>query len=138
MMTEQTGYESEQTYNTEDYTGLWQVLYNDEEHGLQIISANDVTNGKFLRLKGKEGYNKSVGTLNSFCSNYVSETYATSGRCVGSNAIHPEGTTELYEGSYDYLKQYAKDLIKNDTEYLSDYNALKAATHQNTNGIWNR
>ena len=137
MTTEQTGYTSEQTYNTGDYTGLWQVLYNDAEHGLQIISANDVTNGKDLYLKGKEGYNKSVGTLNSFCSNYVNETYATSGRCVGSNPIHPEGTTELYEGKYDYLKQYANDLISGDTECEADYNALKGATHQNTNGIWN-
>ena len=127
MTTEQTGYTSEQTYNTGDYTGLWQVLYNDAENGLQIISENDVTNGKNLHLNGKVGYNKSVGTLNNFCSNYVNETYATSGRCVGSNPIRPEGTSEIY----------ANDLIRADTEYESDFNALKGATHQNTDGIWN-
>ena len=137
MTTEQTGYTSEQTYNTGDYTGLWQVLYNDAEHGLQIISANDVTNGKNLYLNGKEGYNNSVGTLNSFCSNYVNPTYATSGRCVGSNPTRPEGTKELYSGSYNYIGLYANDLIKDDTEYESDFNALKGATHQNTDGIWN-
>ncbi len=137
MTTEQTGYTSAQTYNTGDYTGLWQVLYNDTEHGLQIISANDVTNGKNLYLNGKEGYNNSVGTLNSFCSNYVNATYATSGRCVGSNPVRPEGTKELYSGSYNYIGLYANDLIKDDTEYLSDFNALKGATHQNTDGIWN-
>ena len=136
MTTEQTGYESEQTYNTGDYTGLWQVLYNDAEHGLQIISANDVTNGKNLYLNGKVGYNNSVGTLNSFCSNYVNPTYATSGRCVGSNPIHPEGTKELYIPKFNYEKQYANDLIKDDTECDADFNALKGATHQHTSGIW--
>ena len=123
MTTEQTGYESEQIYNTEDYTGLWQVLYNDEEHGLQIISSDDVTNGKNLYLYGKTGYNNSVGTLNSFCSNYVNPTYATSGRCVGSNPINPEGTTELYEGIYGYLK-YINDMIKDDTEHSTDFYAM--------------
>ena len=137
MTIEQTGYTSQQTYNTGDYTGLWQVLYNDAEHGLQIISANDVTNGKNLYLRGKVGYNKSVGTLNSFCSNYVNATYAISGRCVGSNPIHPEGTTEVFSGNYNYIGLYANDLIKDDTEYESDVNALKGATHQNTDGIWN-
>ena len=76
MTTEQTGYTRAQTYNTGDYTGLWQVLYNDEEHGLQIISSNDVINGT-LWLNGKEGYNNIVQTLSSFCSNYVNPAYAT-------------------------------------------------------------
>ncbi len=134
MTAEQTG-DSAQTYNTGGYTGLWQVLYNDAEHGLQIISANDVTNGKNFYLDGKVGYNNSVGTLNSFCSNYVNPTYATSGRCVGSNPIRPEGTKELFEGSYDYQKQYANDLIKGDSECSADYNAMKRAIHQNKNGI---
>ena len=79
---------------------------------MQIISENDVTNGKLLYLTGKVGYNNSVGMLNSFCSNYVNPTYATSGRCVGSNPINPEGTKESYSGSYNYIGLYANDMIK--------------------------
>ncbi len=137
MTTEQTGYTSAQIYNTGDYTGLWQVLYNDAEYGLQIISANDVTNGKNLYLSGKVGYNKCIPTLNSFCSNYVNTAYATSGRCVGSKSTRPEGTKKLYSGSYNYIGVYANDLIRDDTEYSADYEAMCKASHQNTDGIWN-
>lgn len=100
---------------------------------MQLISADVVTNEKGLYLKGKEGYNKSIATLNNFCSNYVNATYATNARCVGTNPIHPEGTTDLFEGVDDYQKQH--DMIRDDREEVSDYNAMKEATHQNTDGL---
>ena len=66
MTTKQTGYENEQTYNTKEYIELWQVLYNDTERGLQIISKNKVNN-EYLILHGKVGYNNCLPTLNRFC-----------------------------------------------------------------------
>ena len=124
MTTKQTGYENEQTYNTKEYIELWQVLYNDTERGLQIISKNKVNN-EYLILHGKVGYNNCIPTLNSFCSNYVNPKYATSGRCVGTNPINPEGTKELYEENFDFL--YSQDLIKGDTDYTEDFYRMKDA-----------
>ncbi len=144
-----TGCDEEQTFNTGDYTGLWQVLYNDEEHGLQIISAGDVTNENYLLLAGnsdeedkKMAYNNVVDTLNGFCSNYVDTRFAISGRCVGSDPINPKDTvTETvtlefeHNGSYESGCKIGED---NETgKFNLDYNAMVAATNKNTNGINN-
>ncbi len=135
-----TGYDTEQTYNTGDYTGLWQVLYNDEEHGLQIISADVVTDnltlGNFDETKTKIGYNNAVDTLNAFCSNYVDTRYAIKGRSVGSDPKNPKDTATStvvldfeYNGSTDSGCKIA------DNNYEIDSNKLNGATSQNENGI---
>ena len=69
LTTDQTGYDTEQTYDTSEYKGEWQVLYNDEEHGLRIISTDDVTIGKKLYITGENGYTQARATLNTFCEN---------------------------------------------------------------------
>ncbi len=141
-----TGYDTEQTYNTSDYTGLWQVLYNDEEHGIQIISAGDVTNGQQLYIgnetseeKAKQGYNSLVDTLNGFCSNYVDAKYATNGRCVGSNPINPsDKTNQNYELPFEYNGSTISGCKIEDENYLNDYNAMtNIATEENPTGIHN-
>lgn len=79
------------------YEGVWQVLYNDETNGLQIISANAV---KRYGLSAAN-YNEAINILNSQCAAYVNETFASSGRCVGSNPTSPADTvTSTMVSSY--------------------------------------
>ena len=143
MSTSQTGYSSSQTYSTDSYIGMWQVLYNDTVHGLQIISCGDVTAGKGFYLgnssdetKAKQSYNNAVTTLNMFAQNYVNTIYATSGRCVGSNPTKPADSvntnltlTHAFNGSTDSGCKIA------DTNYTIDLNALTSATSQKSAGI---
>lgn len=70
MESDKTGYSKVQSFNTKDYTGLWQVLYNDEENGQQIISESSVS-GEIFILGEKEGYNNLVEVLNEFCSYFA-------------------------------------------------------------------
>ena len=101
----QTGQDSDQKFKTSTYTGLWRVLYNDEEHGLQIISddiVGDLTLGHadsdgdvYVRneedeRKAKIAYNNLVSTLNTFSRYYINDKYAEKARCVGSNPITPD------------------------------------------------
>ncbi len=153
MTPEQTGQNENQTFNTGDYTGLWQVLYNDETYGLQIISA-DIVGSLTLGHEDSDGdenirtaedeekviraYNNAINTLNNFCRNYVDTRYATSGRSVGSNPINPDYdvtdtvtlsfTPNGYENGNLGLKTF-------DMNYETDYNAMEIANSQNTNGI---
>lgn len=125
VATSETGYVSDQVFNTSSYTGLWRVLYNDSMHGLQIISADSVID---LNIKGKIGYNKLVKTLNNVSSKYVNSTYATAGRSVGSNPSLPEGTSSIYSNSkYSFIASMANDMINADTDCSIDYNAMLAA-----------
>ena len=136
-----TGYDTEQNFNTADYTGLWQVLYNDEEHGLQIISADVVTDNLTLgndddEVKAKIGYNNVVDTLNGFCSNYVDTRYATSGRSVGSDPINPKDTvTDTVRLDFEYNGSRDSGCKGDDFNYRLDHNAMKVATSQNQSGI---
>ena len=126
------------------YTGLWQVLYNDSKYGLQIISADVVSESDKCTLGGtteaeaKESYNNAVDLLNAECRKYVNTAYAISGRCVGSNPINPEDkvtkTATLYFTHNDTTDSGCKE---GDTEYETDYNAMEKATSQNVNGIHN-
>ncbi len=119
MTPEQTGQDENQEYNTSTYEGLWRVLYNDEEHGLQIISDDivgkltlghvDSDGNQYIRneedeKKAKIAYNKIVSTLNTFSRYYVNPKYAISGRSVGSNPITPDDnetkTEKLIKSDY--------------------------------------
>ena len=131
MSTDQTGYSLEQTFSTSDYTGLWQVLYNDETNGLQLISADSVG---YLYLKGGVAYNNSLTALNTLCKNYENDAYTItdSGRTVGSNPTSPTTDTTQTE-SLTFNANIG--LLKEDTRYTTDLQAMENATSQNSEGI---
>lgn len=122
MTTEQTGYSTSQSFNTADYTGLWQVLYNDTEHGLQLISADSVGE---LYLSGKVGYNKLVETLNTFSANYENENLSKSSRIVGTDPTNPVDTaTENVQLKVPFNGSTDSGLKTEDTTYAQDYQAM--------------
>lgn len=125
MTTAQTGYSVDQSFNTANYTGLWRVLYNDAEHGLQLISADSVGE---LYLSGKVGYNKLVETLNAFSANYENTAVSQSSRIVGTNPTNPvdqaTGNVQFsiaFKGANDSTDSGLKT---QDTTYTEDYQAM--------------
>lgn len=147
ITSEQTGQDNEQKFNTLDYKGLWQVLYNDEEHGLQIISETsvatltlgyDATNNETAKEKVRIVYNNIVNTLNNFCKNYINIAYTKdlySARCVGSNPIIPDDKTSNDETEEFKWNNADSGFKVKDDNYLIDYNAMKEAKNRNENGI---
>ena len=133
MTTAQTGHSTAQSFATGDYTGLWQVLYNDSTNGLQLISADSVG---YLYIKGATGYNKILTTLNTFCKNYENSTFTItdSGRTVGSNPTSSSTDTTTNES---LVFNTSTGLKAADTRYTTDYEAMKKATSQNASGIQN-
>ena len=133
MTTAQTGHSTAQSFATGDYTGLWQVLYNDSTNGLQLISADSVG---YLYIKGATGYNKILTTLNTFCKNYENSTFTItdSGRTVGSNPTSSSTDTTTNES---LVFNTSTGLKSADTRYTTDYEAMKKATSQNASGIQN-
>ena len=116
------------------YTGLWRVLYNDATYGLQIISSGTAvekyTLGGSTEAEVKASYNSAVDTLNSECAKYVNTSYATSGRCVGSNPLSPADAiadTDTVTLEWDSTDSGCKVA---DTNYETDYNAMQAANSQ--------
>lgn len=151
MTTAQTGYTADQTYDTSTATDLWQVLYNDTTYGVQITSSAPVANLKLNRKweqsgfnastaldSGKIGYNNSITTLNTMSSYYVNEKIATSGRSIGSNPLDPTdkvtATVSVAANGSLNTKPGAK---LGDNYYTTDFEGMKAATNQNSNGIAN-
>ena len=116
---------------------LCRVLYNDETHGLQIITADNgvvpritlgygddkVTVNDFfydgsLTLsdnfkKAATSYNNVVNNLNERASEYMDEKgIAKDARSLGSigtleNGKFQEDTSGMYTGTYDYLETYS-------------------------------
>lgn len=85
VATTASGTSTSQSFNTNTYTGLWRVLYNDSTNGLQLISDSTVVN---LTINGKTGYNNLVGTFDSYTG-------------LGSmilQCVHPDGN--ISEHSY--------------------------------------
>jgi len=122
------------------YEGLWQVLYNDDTYGLQIISADTVTDsftlGGDTEEAAKASYNNAVETLNTECRKYVNTSYATSGRCVGSNPLNPDDAiTDTVTLQFTYNGSAESGWKVADTNYETDYNTMKIATNQNDLGI---
>ena len=153
MTPEQTGQDANQDFNTGDYTGLWQVLYNDDTHGLQIISA-DVVGNLTLGHADSDGdsntrtasdeekviraYNNAINTLNSFSRNYVNDRFAISGRCVGSDPINTDDTVTELETLQFTPNGYTDGNVgayKLNDKWGTDYQAMVAATSQKTEGI---
>ena len=129
MKATDTGYSSDQEFSTGDYTGLWKVLYNDSDHGLQLISADSVG---YLYLSGSTGYNKVVSTLNTFSSKYLN-TYASSGRSVGTDPKTP--STDTSE-NVQLVFNSDTGLLKADTRYTKDVEAMQAADTLDINGYY--
>lgn len=136
MTTAQTGYRETQQFNTADYTGLWQVLYNDSTNGLQLISADSVG---YLYLNGGVGYNEVVDTLNTFSRNYENTefTVENAARIVGTNLANPADTasgnvifTVEFNGSTD------SGLKTEDATYTADYETMKDLGINNIGGYY--
>ncbi len=119
------------------YNGLTcRVLYNDETHGLQIITvasvgtvtlgsgdtmvtSSDFTYGGSLTLsddfkKAATSYNNVVDNLNNKAKSYMdTKGIATDSRCLGSLPTLKDGkfqgdtTTEMWSGTYGYLTTYS-------------------------------
>lgn len=134
---------------------LCRVLYNDDTHGIQIISADNVGNvtlGKGDTLVGNAdfeydasatindnfklaatSYNKAVTTLNNKAKTYKNST-ALDARCLGSdpvptNGVFAEDVAGYWSSSnYEYLTTYGwNDKFKtSDSKYTEDVVMLKS------------
>ena len=133
---------------------LCRVLYNDDTHGIQIISADNVGNvtlGSGDTLVGNAdfeydgsvtindnfklaatSYNKAVTTLNNKAKTYKNST-ALDARCLGSdpvptNGVFAEDVAGYWSRSYEYLKKYGwNDKFKtSDTKYKEDVAKLNS------------
>lgn len=133
---------------------LCRVLYNDDTHGIQIISADNVGNvtlGNGDTLVGNAdfeydgsvtindnfklaatSYNKAVTTLNNKAKTYKNST-ALDARCLGSdpvptNGVFAEDVAGYWSRSYEYLKKYGwNDKFKtSDTKYKEDVAKLNS------------
>ena len=133
---------------------LCRVLYNDDTHGIQIISADNIGNvtlGNGDTLVGNAdfeydgsvtindnfklaatSYNKAVTTLNNKAKTYKNST-ALDARCLGSdpvptNGVFAEDVAGYWSRSYEYLKKYGwNDKFKtSDTKYKEDVAKLNS------------
>lgn len=133
---------------------LCRVLYNDDTHGIQIISADNVGNvtlGRGDTLVGNAdfkydgsatindnfklaatSYNKAVTTLNNKAKTYKNST-ALDARCLGSdpvptNGVFAEDVAGYWSGSDEYLTTYGwNDKFKtSDTKYKEDVAKLNS------------
>ena len=121
---------------------ICRVLYNDNEHGLQIITAENVeekfTLGKSNDFEqSKTDYNDLVDKLNGEAKKYMNsgDGIATDARSLGSIATLTEGgkfqgdtTTEKnYKNNvYEYLLKYNNQFKPGDNNYKEDVAQLKA------------
>lgn len=133
---------------------LCRVLYNDDTHGIQIISADNVENvtlGSGDTLVGNAdfeydgsatindnfklaatSYNKAVTTLNNKAKTYKNST-ALDARCLGSdpvptNGVFAEDVAGYWSGSDEYLTTYGwNDKFKtSDSKYTEDVAMLNS------------
>lgn len=133
---------------------LCRVLYNDDTHGIQIISADNIGNvtlGSGDTLVGNAdfeydgsatindnfklaatSYNKAVTTLNNKAKTYKNST-ALDARCLGSdpvptNGVFAEDVAGYWSGSDEYLTTYGwNDKFKtDDTKYKEDVAKLNS------------
>lgn len=144
-----TGYTEDQTFDTKDVTDLWQILYN-RDGELEITSSEAVANLKLNRSwtesnfnynvavsSSQTAHNKSITTLNAMCQNYINEEYAVSSRIIGTNPSDPTDKITTYvttvKGSNNKVTNPGVKI--GDNYYQEDYEAMKSATSQNSEGI---
>ena len=116
----------DQTIIPSDYHGTWQVLYNDGNYGLQIVSSDVTTD---LSVYGYTGIYNIYNTLNEISSAYMDGVYATSARHIGTNPSNPNDSSSMCTFEDQEVKCWEQSV------YLTDLNALKNAKSQNPNGI---
>ena len=144
---------------------LCRVLYNDEVHGLQIItndnvgevslgsSDNTVTADEFIYAgtadvndnfkKAAASYNNAVELLNEKAKEYKGEK-ALDARSVGSIAILENGKfkkdidTKMWRGTEEYIENYKlNDKFKNeDTNYKEDVEQINLLGLNSTDNTW--
>ena len=143
---------------------LCRVLYNDETHGLQIVSddnVEDVTLGSgdttvtaddfiydgTLTLSDNfkiaaASYNNAVDTLNKKAEEYMG-TKAIDARSIGSIATLEEGkfqgdTSGMFTGTETYLETYGLNgkFKDEDTNYNEDVNQINALDLYATDYTW--
>ena len=108
---------------------MCRVLYNDDEHGLQIITENSVqdvtlgrndpkitdeTNGTLA--KAQKSYNRAIVSLNEYAVDYknTDKNIALDARCVGSIPIITLNTTT---NQYEFLNKNNEELLTNPNNY---------------------
>ncbi len=135
--------ENAKSQNVKYNSRLCRVLYNDKEHGLQIITTDsvvDVTLGSDNFEEAKNTYNNAVDILNNKAKEYLLETdkmestankIAVDARCLGSfptkNGERFQGDTIKgtdYKNSYEYFNSFNKKLKLADENYREDANQL--------------
>ncbi len=146
-----TGYTEDQSFDTTNATNLWQILYN-REGELEITSFKSVANLKLNRSwtesnfnhsvalsNSRIAYNNAITVLNAMCQNYINEEYATAARVIGSNPSNPvDGITTYVTTVKGSNSKVTNPGVKiGDNYYQEDYNAMQAATSQNSAGILN-
>ncbi len=138
-----------------NYNGLdCRVLYNDETHGIQIITAENIKNGNVTLgygdtevdfiydgtatandnfKKAAASYNNAVDNLNKRAKTYMdTKGIAIDARCLGSvptlgsNSKFQGDASEMWSGSYQYLTDYKwnNKFKNNDTNYTKDVQQL--------------
>ena len=116
----------DQTIIPSNYHGTWQVLYNDGNYGLQIVSSDVTAN---LSVYGYTGMSNIYDTLNDLSSAYMDGVYAISARHIGTNPSNPNDSSGMCTLEDQEVKCWEQSV------YLTDLNALKNAKSQNSNGI---
>ncbi len=91
------------------------VLYDSSSrYGIQIITADTVGT---VTLKGEDGYNNAISTLNDKALDYLNTTYASDARCVGSKPNNKNSQS----GTISYMGHTMRDT---DTNYETDYDQM--------------
>lgn len=134
---------------TNENAEMCRVLYNDNEHGLQIITSSTVDNNVIIGQtdnmveaigttnfeKAAYSYNNAIQNLNNKAIHYLNDNnnIATDARCVGSiptieNQIFiNKNNEELLTNpeNYNYLKIYIQNGYKGrDNNYTEDYDQM--------------
>ena len=120
------------------YQGLWQVLYNDDENGLQLVSADDVTGGKLLSLRGQNVQMNFDNFTLEFAGQFVNldSGIISKARGIGSDPSF----SQFWDENMIFIIQQGRNMLysevqSSDNRYQKDYNAMRNAKSQNENGI---
>ncbi len=134
---------------------IFRILYNNIEHGLQIISDENIEK---LSLGGddwataRDSYNNAIATLNQRAEYYAtSSPYALDGRCVGSvptvgadGKFDAKNTENVGPVKSQFISSSSVEGIGNmkdtDQNYVTDSNTIenleKAGIFEEVNGYW--
>lgn len=104
-----TGYEETQVFNTQNYKGTWQVLYN-TDNGLEIVSSKKVGD---LILKGEAGYYFLRNDLDAYAYNYEDNDFCRKSRAIGM---------KLHE--YENYIDFSSWNVKNKNNEIVDFNDM--------------